>query len=285
MSKNNRKFWESAAANDSTFIQYYNRLMEMAVTRIEWKNLPETVDARFLELSLFTDGKALYFNDDVLGDLALRCTAYGKFNIYNIPTRRRAYASNGYQANRTEDDSVIIYNNYIRTPSKLDVEMFAMRLYNIDRTIDVNVNAQKTPVLIQCSENQRLTFENIYMKWQGNMPLIMASDDLRADGFKVLSTGAPYVAGQLYTLKTQIWNEAMTYLGITNLSSDKKERMITDEVNKNLGGTYSSRYSALEARRQAADKINRMFGTNIEVDFRDFDEQETAMPQIGGIPA
>lgn len=65
----------------------------------------------------------------------------------------------------------------------------------------------------------------------------------------------------------------MTYLGISNINIQKKERLITDEVTRNQGGTIASRYSRLQARREAVDKINAMFGTNIRVDYReDFQE-------------
>ena len=151
----------------------------------------------------------------------------------------------------------------------LDVEMFSKRLYNLDRAIDVNANAQKTPVLIQCDESQRLTMKNLYKQYEGNEPFIFGSKGLDANGLKVLQTGAPYVADKLYELKTQIWNEALTYLGISNINVVKKERMITDEVTRNQGGTVASRYSRLESRRQACKQINEMFGLNIWVDYRE----------------
>ena len=96
---------------------------------------------------------------------------------------------------------------------------------------------------------------------------------------------------KLYTLKTQIWNEALTYLGISNISIQKKERLITDEVTRNQGGTIASRYSRLESRRQAVEKINEMFGTNVEVNYReDFQQvdndtipEDAGADTIGGV--
>jgi hypothetical protein len=84
-----------------------------------------------------------------------------------------------------------------------------------------------------------------------------------------LQTNAPYVADKLYQLKTQIWNEALTYLGISNLNVQKKERLVSDEVIRSMGGVIASRYSRLQARREACDAINRMFGLDISCDFRD----------------
>ena len=264
-----RQFWESAKLNNYSFKQYYNRLTELSVSMFEWKNMPDTIDIRFLELALFGDGLAVFFYDDVLGYLALRCAIGGQMNVYRIPTKRRAYAANGYNKNLDESNSVIIFNNYLHTNSMLDVELFARRLYNLDRAIDVNANAQKTPILVQCDENQRLTLKNVYMKYDGNEPVIFGDKNLNPNSIKVLQTGAPYVADKLYQLKTQIWNEALTYLGISNINVTKKERLITDEVTRNQGGTMASRYSRLEARRQACDEINRKFGLNISCDYRE----------------
>ena len=269
--------------NTGTFDQYYMRLVELSVSMFEWRNIPETVDPRYLELALLTYGRAVFFKDEVLGYLALNCTIGGQFDVYRIPIKRRAYAANGYNRELDNKNSVIIFNNYLHTGSRLDIEMFARRLYNLDRTIDVNVNGQKTPLLIQCEQNQVLTMKNLYMKYEGNIPVIIADKNLNPNSIKVLQTGAPYVADRLYDLKTKIWNEALTYLGISNLTVNKKERLITDEVEKNNGGTIASRFSRLETRRQAAKQINEMFGLNIEVNYREDTDITDTMPEMGSI--
>lgn len=269
MAKKDRQFWESATLNNTNFKQYYNRLTELSISMFDWKNLPDTVDPRFLELTLFSDGQAVFFYDEEIGYLALQNILGGKFNVYRVPVDRRAYAVNGYQKSLNEKDSVIIYNNYLHSNSRMDVEMFARRLYNLDRAIDVNANAQKTPVLIQCDETQRLTMVNLYKKFDGNEPVIYGDKNLNPNSVKVLKTDAPYVADKLYQLKTQIWNEALTYLGISNINITKKERLITDEVTRNQGGTIASRYSRLEARREACKAINKMFGLDIWCDYRE----------------
>lgn len=267
--KKDRDFWESAAMNTGTYRQYYNRLVELAISMFEWKNLPDTVDPRFLELCLFTDGQVVFFNDPDLGYLTLQNACNGGFNVYRIPVKRRAYAVNGYQKDLSDKDSVIIFNNYLHTNSQLDAAMFARRLSDLDRSIDVNAKAQKTPILIKCDETQRLTMQNLYMQYDGNMPFIFADKSLNTNQLQAIKTDAPYVADKLYQLKTQIWNEALTYLGISNINVQKKERLITDEVTRNQGGTIASRYSRLNARRDACKQINAMFGLDVWCDYRE----------------
>lgn len=263
-------FGESATVNNLTYMQYLNRLTELSVSMFEWKNLPPTVDARYIELHLFETGSMVYFDDDVIGNLCLDCLPTGRLDVYGNPVLRRAYSGyNNYQKLLKESNSVIIWNNYLHTNSILEVKMFARRLYNLDRIIDVNANAQKTPVLIQGTEQQRLTLKNLYKEFDGNSPFIFGDKNLDLNSLKCLQTGAPYVCDKLYNLKQMYWNEALTYLGINNTGAQKRERMLAIESSQAQGGTISSRYSRLQSRREAVEKINAMFGTNIEVNYRE----------------
>jgi hypothetical protein len=264
----NRERWLSAELNQKTYLDYYNRLTELALNVFEWKNLPPTVDERFLELSLFEFGYCLYFNDDIIGNLALTCTIGGQLDVYRIPMYRRAYAQNGYNKSCSSKNSVLIFNNFLHTPTSSTIELFARRLYEIERSIDVNVKAQKTPVLVTASEKQRLTMKNLYMQYAGNEPFIFGDKDLEFEGMKALNTQAPFVSDKLQIIKHQIWNEALTFCGIENSNQDKKERLVSDEVGSNYGNIEAQRNVMLNARRQAVKKINSMFGTNIEVSFR-----------------
>lgn len=281
----NRQFWESANYNNQSFQMYYQRLVELSISMFKWKNLPDTIDDRFLELALFGDGMAIFFKDEFLENigerneelnskyvgsfLALRTMIGGQLNVYNIPNTRRAYASNGYNVPLTEKNSVIIFNNMLHTNSVLLTEYYAKRLWDYDRTIDINVKAQKTPVLIQCDETERLTMMNLYKKYDGNEPYIWGTRSLEPKNLSVLKTDAPFVADKVYNLKQLIWNEALTYLGISNTNINKKERLLSSESAANNGATIASRYSRLNARQQACKQINKMFGLDIWCDYRE----------------
>lgn len=280
----NNEFWGSLWDNSLDYQEYFNRLIELSVSMFEWKGLPDTVDPRFLELALFTDGRAVFFRDEVMGYLGMRCNLIGMWDVYNTPLKRQAFASNGYNnSDLDEGNSVVIWNNFLRMNSAGTVMLFAKRLYNLDMAIDVNVNAQKTPIIVRASEKQRLTMKNLYAKYEGNEPFIFADPSIDMNALEVLKTDAPFVAPELYQLKSQIWNEVLTYLGISNINVTKKERMITDEVTRNLGGTVASRYSRLEMRRQACGQINRMFPElHVECDYReDFQELTERIDPLG----
>lgn len=264
----NKDFWESSYMNNREFIQYYNRFVELSVSMFAW-DLPDTVDPRFLELNLFAKGRAVFFKDDVLGYLALPARLGGRWDVYNKPTDRVAYARNGYQQNLDPTNSVIIYNNFLRTNSMNTVEIYARRLYDIDRAIDVNIKAQKTPILIRTNEKNRLTMKNLYMQYDGNAPFIFADKSLDPSDLSVLQTDAPFVAQDLQQIKTEIYNECLTYLGISNVNFTKRERLIRDEVTRNQGGTIANRYSRLMARKQACEEIGKIFGVKCDVEYRE----------------
>lgn len=276
--KGDYQFWESANANSLAEQYYLSRLSELAMSMFKWVNLPDTIDARFLEYTLFYEGAAVFFKDDelTLGNIAEDTTTYlclqvafgGDLNVYRVPKSRRAYAVNTYQRMLDENNSVIIWNNMIRLPEYGRMMYYATKLAEIDRAIDVNVKGQKFPIAILCSENQRLTLKNVYKQYDGNEPFIFGDDSLDLNkAMQAVNTGSPFVADKLQDLKNNKWAEAMMCLGIPNSPTDKKERLVANEANVSQGGTLASRSSRLEMRKRACDEINRMFGLNIDVEY------------------
>ena len=179
MAKRKRTPWDSFDLNNRTYTHYYNRLTELAISMFEWRGLPDSIDPRFLELTLFSDGMAVFFKDDVMDKyLALQTMIGGNLDVYRIPKIRTAYAANGYNMKLDERNSVIIFNNMLHTNCLSDIELFAYKLYECDRTMVVNIKAQKTPVMITCDENQRLTMKNLYAQYNGNEPFIFGGKDI-----------------------------------------------------------------------------------------------------------
>lgn len=257
------------ALNTLTFYDYYDRLKEYAINMFEWINLPDTIDVRYLELTLFEQGKVIFFQDELMDIyLCIQGVTSSPFDVYNNPKRRRVFASNGYNKNRTSKNSVIIWNNFLRKPTSPTINLYAWRLTNIERTIDINVNAQKTPVLIIASENEKFSLKNLYAQYQGNAPVIYASKNMDLNSISSINTTAPFVADKLETLKNSYWNEVMTFLGLQNSNQDKKERLITDEANAREEQIKQARLNMLDARKEACKQINKMFGLNIDVRFR-----------------
>ena len=242
--------------NNATYSDYYDRLKLIAISLFTWEGLDEvagTGASRFLELSLFEYGTACFVKDTKLGFLALNANPSDKLNVYMLPEKIQAW-SIGYHKQFDFDDVVLIMNNELMTSTRRSIELFAYRLYETERTIDTNLKAQKTPVLLEG------TLKNAYMQYDGNVPFIFGSKTFEL-GSKInaLKTDAPYLIDKLELHKHEIWNECLTYLGIDNANTDKKERLITDEVESNNEIIKYYLNCFYKTRKKACDMINEKY--------------------------
>ena len=268
---NNIEFLDSLLVNNQTYIDYLERFKKIALSMFEWVNLPESMNQRYLEECLYYKGQASLLKDEEKGFINTQCCSNGQINIYGLPTALNCY-SFGYQQDRklytgfkdenTEKDScVLVMNTWQRVPTASTLELFALRLYEAERTCDVNIKAQKTPVLITVDESQRLTMENLYSQYDGNKPMIFGDkNQLQSGILKAINTGAQYIADKVTEYKKEIWKEALTFLGINNIAVNKKERLVTDEANYNNELTNLNLQSFLIPRQEACKQFNDLFG-------------------------
>ena len=271
---------ENVLMNNHTYLMYFWRLLDIAMSVFEWRNLPDGVDPRMLDMWLLRNGVAVFFYDEDLkyseladnqapeGYAVLQVMAQGQWDMYNYPTERMAYSVNGINVNLTRENSVLIFNDYLRVPMIPTLQLYAQRLAEIDRTIDVNVMNQKSPKIIKCKDKERLTFKNLMMQVQGNVYYVLADKSLDMNNVDVLDVSSPYVGNELQILKHQYWNEALTFLGVENVTTEKKERLVSNEVMSNMGDVEAQRFVRLNARKQACQEINRIFGLELDCDFR-----------------
>ncbi len=271
---------ENDYLNDATYLSYMYRLYDLAISVFEWKNLPEGINERMIERFLLSNGMALFVYDEGIkhdplqrspeGYAIMQMTFTGQFDIYNIPEKRMAYSCNPEHSYMEFDssNSVICFNDNLGTPTWATLDLYAKRLWRLERCIDVNIEQQKTPRIVKCSEKQRMTMKNLFAQVDGFMPTVWADKDLDLTGVEVLDTAAPLVATDLQVVKHQIWNEALTFLGVENTNTDKKERMVSDEVMGNMGDVEAQRFTRLNSRKQFCEEVNELFGLDIDCDFR-----------------
>lgn len=257
--------------NDLTFTDYYYRLMLLARSVFKWNNLPNGMNEKWIENFLFKYGECVFWKNPNTGFMVTQCNASGNLNNYEEPTKCFPV---GLDIPTTElkvgKDCVLIRNNDERVPTSFPVKLFAYRLAEISRTIDININAQKTPVLVVTTDKQKLTLKNIYSQWNGYEPVIYGDKNLDTpELLRVLKTDAPVVFPELQVQKQTIWNECLTFLGINNANTEKRERLITDEVEANNNHIDLSADCLLKSRQRACEEINKIFGTNISVELRE----------------
>ena len=258
-------FEESLFNNLEDYQIFKGRLFDLACGCFNFENLEENIDKPFIIRRFILEGRLLCFRDEILDKMIIYpFTNNGHLNEYNIPIERHVVlANNGASYNLTDKDSVILRCNVSGTSLARIIDYFARNIYLINRTIQININAQKTPVALQCNEDNRLSYENLLKDYQGNVPVIFGSRDLDLNQMKALNMNAPLVAPQLYELMANYWNEFLTFFGIPNVSLNKKERLITDEVQRTMGGILVSRQNFENQLKGDIDKVNKMFGTDI----------------------
>lgn len=266
--KGSSNFINSALLNDETYFDYMQRFKKIATSMFEWVNLPPTMNARALEESLFYYGTCAFLKHEKFGFINTKATSDGNVNIYGLPTQVNCNAFSFSEMRPlynalipNEKQCVLVMNTWDRIPTVSTLELFCIRLTEAQRSADTNIKAQKTPVLIVVDEQQRLTMENLYSKYDGNEPVIFGDKSQISDApIRAIGTGAPFVADKITEYKKEIWNEALTYLGINNIDINKKERLISGEATSNNELINLNLQAFLIPRQEACKQFNELFG-------------------------
>ena len=269
--RNNYQFIDNLLLNDLTFYDYLDRFRKVALSVFEWVNLPKSMNAMWLEKCLFYEGQASFLYDKKRGYINTKTCSNGYVNLYGLPSELHCFSFD-YDTTRKlytglkndpqdEEECVLVQNNWERIPTSGTMELFAWRLYEAEQSAFTNIKAQKTPVLLLVDETQRLMMENLYSQYDGNKPFIFGDKkQINQDTLKAIKTDAPFVADKIIEYKKEIWNEALTFLGINNIMVDKKERLITDEANSNNELINLNLQSYLAPRQEACKQFNKKFG-------------------------
>ena len=262
-------------SNNIIFSYYYYKLMLIARALFKWEGLPNNMDERWIENYLFKSGKCIFYKDPMMGEMVAGMAQQGGINCYGDPTSVYPVAEN-YVYNGPElingENCYVIRNNDMMLPNFPIVRNYALKLTNIDRAIDVNIEATKTPIIVRCSDKQRLSLKNAINQRRDNEPVIWSVDTSDLNNMiGTLEVNAPVVFPQLQTQKHMVLNEIFTDLGINNANMDKRERMVANEVEANNEQVKASEDVMLKVREEACKEINRIFGLNISVKRRNLD--------------
>lgn len=269
----NREFIDSAVLNTETYLNYLERLRQVAISQFEWINLPKSMNAEFLERCLYEFGKASLLKTEEYGFINAKAVGSSELNIYMLPSSINCFSTdslneerklyNGFINEETSqyDYCILVKNNQDMIPTEPTLRLFAWRLYEAERTCDTNIKAQKTPVLIVGDEALKLAMKNLFEKYDGNEPVIYADKkQLGTDTLRSLKTEAPFIADKVMEYKKEIWNEALTFLGINNINVEKRERLVKEEANANNELVNLNLQNRLLVRKEACRQFNELFG-------------------------
>lgn len=271
---------EAVWLNDRTYIDYKNRLQKIATSIFEWENLPDSMDARYLEYCLYSQGQCALLHSAEYGFINTKATINGDVNIYGLPTAVNCYSYgrfnevrrvyNGLADPEANEDTecILVKNTWDRIPTVASMELFALRLYEAERTCDVSVKNAKHSRLILTNENQRLTMENMFRQYDANVPFIFGdTENFKGGNVESIDISSAFIGSDIMKYKKEIWNEALTTLGVDNFS-EKKERLVSDEVDTNNEVINLNLMSFLAPRQEACEQFNKKYGKNISVKVR-----------------
>lgn len=256
--------------NSRTYTDYLERMKKIALSMFEWVNLPDSMNSRYLEMCLYYKGQAALLYDEDYGFINTQAADSGYINIYGLPTKINCFSYSYNQmrdlyvpeasGQEKTDECILVMNTYERIPTCATIELFALRLAEAQRSADININAMRTPILIRTDRNQELSMRNMYAQYEGNAPVIFADrQQLNPDDIKVFKTDAPFIANDIMQYKIQIWNEFLTAIGVSNLD-EKRERLITSEIDSNNELVNLNLQSFLAPRKKACQEFNDKYG-------------------------
>lgn len=267
-----QKFIDSAYLNDNTYLDYLNRMEQICESMFEWVNLPDSMDSRFLERTLFYYGQASILKDENYGIINTQCNIDDRLNIYYLPTKVKCWSLDymksrivysGFKNETLNEDNqcILVMNNWNRIPTADSIRLFAYRLYQAQRSIDTNISSTRTPVMILGTEKQKLTLINLFNQYDGNQPFIFGDNDLLSpDMLKAIRTDSPYVTDKISEYKKEIWNEFLQFIGVNAITLEKKERLVTDEATASNESVNLNLQAYLAPRQKACKQFNELFG-------------------------
>ena len=262
-------------SNNITFSYYYYKLMLICLALFEWEGLPNNMESRWIENYLFRDGQCVFYKDPTMSFMVAGVAQDGSVNCYNDPTTltpvAENYVYNGEQLTNSEN-CYLIRNNMLRLPEFSVVRFYAWKLTNLDRAIDVNIEAQKTPTVVKCTDKQRLSLKNAINQRRDNEPVMYVDESLDMNAITTLDLKPPMVFKDLQVQKHMLLNEFFTDIGVNNANMDKRERMVANEVEANNEQVKASEDVLLRSREEACKQLNRIFGLNLKVKRRELDK-------------
>lgn len=249
---------------------YLRIFTEIACARFNWVGLPDSVDVRFLELTLFNRALSVFYFDKQFDRyMALQASGTGKINMYDNPTSYTVIGNTMVNKTLKGADCVPIWANFLRMPDWDIASIYATKIAEIDRTIEIDLLAMRHPYVLIADDNQKHSVLNAFRQVQEGQPVIVGTNalgEMLENQFKLLDMKIdPQVVPNLQVAKTKIWNEAMTFLGINNANQEKRERLVASEVAANNSQVLMARNVALDARRTAAELINKRYDLDVSV--------------------
>jgi hypothetical protein len=251
--------------------QLLRAFTEIACARFKWIGLPDSVDERFMEMTVFLRGLSVFYWDETFERyMALRAASTGKINMYDNPTSFTVTGNTMVNKTLAANDCVPIWGNRLRVPDYDIAYLYSTRIAELERTIEINALSMRHPFIVAVDDNQKQSMYNAFRQVQEGQPVIFGTQGLQdlMESIKVFDIRPEKDSIlNLQTLRSKQWNDCMTFLGVNNSNQEKRERLVESEVTANESQVNMMRNSALDMRKFAVEQINRMYGLSISVEW------------------
>lgn len=267
------KIVNSQLSNWKTYDMYFRQMLSLAENVFEFKNLPENVDLAFINKTLVRQGAIAWFKDEDLGLIALPYSSVLSKDVYGRPTSIMVEGQNGYirslRNTLKETQFVIMYDNNSLYPIYMDICQISERIALCVRTQDVNIKQQRTPRIWKTPQDKKMSIQRAVDNIDAFSDTVETYESTKLQDLSAILAPAPFVTDKIDLHLDKLWAEFFRLIGVANLQEQKRERVIRDEMFVSQGGTIASRFSRFEPRKRAVEKINRIFGSQIEVSYYD----------------
>lgn len=254
---------------DSREGRLYSTYSLIAKNRFRWNNLPKEIESHKIEEYLYNVGQvSFFFDEDRKMFYCLPCCQDGNLNVYGEPVGFMMYGVD-YTKHLPVDKMVWVKNNDHCLPTRNQVSFYTDWIDDIEKTMRKNLKQLRQPDIIATTKNNELTVRNMWDKVEeGEEPIFYDKDSFRGGEFpvQVLNRNVTNNLDSLQKNKDDVMFELLTFLGINNANTSKKERMIVDEVNVNNIHILMNLDIEFKNRQLACEMINEKFGLNVEVE-------------------
>lgn len=264
----------------ATLTEYYKDILYNKVKgRLELK-CPDEWNTDWFLNNIIRRGYML-ISDSAIGVNPFECSLYG-INYMSLPINARvAMPIIGTFTKKLDKDAVLVYferkaQNTFFTFNAI-VTHYAVKLAMLDITFDVNCLNTGLGHLIEVeTDAQKATIELAYDNLTAGRPLtIVRKDSLAGIGTNAVfnNVGNTFIGEKLIDARRSIINDFLTQIGVNNANTDKKERVITQEVNANNEEIELNLEVFTENLEKQNDAVKSMFGIDYSLKFREFDSR------------
>lgn len=265
----------------------FYRLLSIVMGRFKY-TLPDTMDARFLELSLIQTGYAgvAKIGEDIMN---LQVIAGSSFSPYGylvnydlVDYMGRDYGRFVPDTPGQKDiaDSVFIMDNPRNVPPIFRIKWYAERLCAIQTSIDAAIKNLRAGCVVVCPKEQEGPVKRAFSAIDDGAAIVLSYNENNAfiDPPKILTNPqTPEVLKTLLEAYDKTLANFLTEFGInSNAVINKLSGVSDNELLQNEEATDISLQQALECRRDGLERVEKMFGVPCSVEINYYNILSTA---------